>query len=108
MSKAPGAIEDYEGYGDRFKVGVSGASDGMHWDSLGKRETTPPEKYLIRVEHFNILPYFNQTQQFINCAQVEATGPGGDIWIPRALYNAARLMDELLNWQGPGPAVWSG
>lgn len=108
MSKAPrGAIEDYEGDGDWFKIGTSGASDGMHWDSDGQPEvsfnpvfvsnaisfkscqninslkmnftipkTTPPGKYLIRVEHFNISPQFKQTQMFVNCAQVEVTGSG--------------------------------
>jgi hypothetical protein len=39
--------------------------------------TTPPGKYLVRVEHFNISPTYGQTQQFINCAQVEVTGAGG-------------------------------
>ena len=39
--------------------------------------TTPPGKYLVRVEHFNISPYYNATQQFINCAHVEVVGPGG-------------------------------
>ena len=36
LSKAPGAIEDYEGDGEWFKIALSGASDGMHWDSDGK------------------------------------------------------------------------
>ena len=40
-------------------------------------KTTPPGKYLLRVEHFNISPSYNQTQQFINCAHVEVTGEGG-------------------------------
>jgi hypothetical protein len=40
-------------------------------------KTTPPGKYLVRVEHFNISPYYNMTQMFVNCAQVEVTGPGG-------------------------------
>jgi hypothetical protein len=35
LSKAPDGINDlndYEGEGDWFKIGVVGASDGMHWD----------------------------------------------------------------------------
>lgn len=40
-------------------------------------KTTPPGKYLVRVEHFNISPQYGQTQQFINCAHVEVTGSGG-------------------------------
>lgn len=40
-------------------------------------KTTPPGKYLVRAEHFNMNTVYNQTQQFIGCAQVEVTGPGG-------------------------------
>ncbi|KAI8635103.1 lytic polysaccharide monooxygenase [Xylariaceae sp. FL1651] len=132
MSKAPGALEDYEGDGDWFKIGTSGASDGMHWDSDGKPElnftipkTTPPGKYLVRVEHFNISPLFNSTQMFVNCAQVEVTGPGGGtpgpmtklpgydpadkgIWLPRAMYNPYKPSDILKNYKGPGPDIWTG
>jgi hypothetical protein len=38
MSKVPDgvAIEDYEGDSEWFKIGMSGSSDGMHWDSSGK------------------------------------------------------------------------
>lgn len=38
MSKAPGALEDYEGDGEWFKIGTSGASDGQYWDSDRKNE----------------------------------------------------------------------
>ena len=38
MSKAPGALEDYLGDGDWFKIGTSGASDGQNWDSAYKPE----------------------------------------------------------------------
>lgn len=40
MSKAPGALEDYEGDGEWFKIGTSGASDGQHWDSDRKPEVS--------------------------------------------------------------------
>ncbi|KAK7225317.1 hypothetical protein V2G26_013320 [Clonostachys chloroleuca] len=132
MSKAPGAIEDYEGDGDWFKIGTSGASDGMHWDSDRQPEmnftipaSTPPGLYLVRVEHFNISPYFNQTQMYVNCAQVEVTGsgdgtpgptvklPGYDpadpgIWLPQAMYNPYKPSDLLKAYKGPGPEIWIG
>jgi len=133
MSKAPGALEDYLGDGDWFKIGTSGASDGQHWDSANKPEmnftiplTTPPGKYLARVEHFNISPYYNATQQFINCAHVEVIGPGGGtpgpftkfpgaydiadngIWLPNAMYNPYKPTDLLKKYKGPGPAIWTG
>ncbi|KAI1263467.1 glycosyl hydrolase family 61-domain-containing protein [Xylariaceae sp. FL1019] len=83
MSLAPGEIEQYEGDGDWFKIGTSGASDGQHWDSERAAEmnftipaATPPGKYLVRVEHFNISPVLNATQMYVNCAQVEVTGSG--------------------------------
>ncbi|KAF2729682.1 hypothetical protein EJ04DRAFT_568437 [Polyplosphaeria fusca] len=133
MSKAPGALEDYEGDGEWFKIGMSGSTDGMQWDSYKKTEmnftippTTPPGKYLVRVEHFNISPYYNLTQMFINCAHIEVTGAGGgtpgpmikfpgsydiednSIWLPRALYHPSKPSDLLKAYQGPGPKVWTG
>ncbi|KAI0506806.1 lytic polysaccharide monooxygenase [Xylaria bambusicola] len=132
MSKAPGAIGDYEGDGDWFKIGTSGASDGMHWDSDRQPEmnftipkATPPGQYLVRVEHFNISPMLGQTQLFVNCAQVEVLGsgegapgptiklPGYDpadpgIWLPRAMYNPYKPSELLKNYKGPGPKVWTG
>lgn len=89
-------------------------------------KTTPPGKYLVRVEHFNISPYYNGTQQFINCAHVEVTGPGGGtpgptikfpggyditdpgIWLPRAMYQPYKPTDLLKNFKGAGPAIWTG
>jgi hypothetical protein len=52
MSKAPGAIEDYEGDGDWFKIGTSGASDGMHWDSDRQPEVSLRELLLVPVVLF--------------------------------------------------------
>jgi len=40
-------------------------------------KTTPPGKYLVRVEQFNIISIYMQTQHYINCAQIEVVGPGG-------------------------------
>jgi hypothetical protein len=60
--------------------------------------TTPPGKYLIRVEHMNISPRYNETQQFINCAQVEVTGEGGGMSSSR-LHRATLMC--LLGTPGP-------
>jgi hypothetical protein len=128
LSKAPGALEDYEGDGEWFKVGVQPASDGKTWDSYMKNElnftipaTTPPGKYLARVEHLYIFPQYNETQQFINCAHIEIVGPGGGtpgptikfpggyalddpgVWLPNELS-----QDEMKNFPGAGPVVWRG
>jgi hypothetical protein len=40
LSKAPGALEDYKGDGEWFKVGLSGASDGKQWDSYMQSEVS--------------------------------------------------------------------
>ncbi|KAI9157943.1 glycosyl hydrolase family 61-domain-containing protein [Paramyrothecium foliicola] len=122
MSRAlDDAIEEYEGDGDWFKIGTSGASDGMRWDSDGQPEmnftipkTTPPGKYLVRVEHFNISPQLGQTQMFVNCVPAPTVKlPGYDpadpgIWIPRAMYNPYKPTDLLKNYKGPGPEIWQG
>ncbi|KAF2827236.1 hypothetical protein CC86DRAFT_405374 [Ophiobolus disseminans] len=89
-------------------------------------KTTPPGRYLLRGEHLNIQPDYNHTQMFINCAHIEVTGPGGGspgpmtkfpgalsakdpgIWLANALWYPNRPMDELKNWQGAGPKVWTG
>ena len=40
-------------------------------------ETTPPGKYLMRIEHINLLNTFNGTQFYANCAQINILGLGG-------------------------------
>lgn len=40
LSKAPGALEDYEGDGEWFKVGMIGSSDGRGWDTYMKSEVS--------------------------------------------------------------------
>ena len=40
LSKAPGALEDYAGDGDWFKVGLIGSTDGYNWDSYQKSEVS--------------------------------------------------------------------
>ncbi|KAF2657171.1 lytic polysaccharide monooxygenase [Lophiostoma macrostomum CBS 122681] len=114
MSLAPGALEDYEGDGDWFKIATSGASDGQHWDSDGQPwkpslnatipKTTPPGKYLVRVEHFNISPSYNGTQQFMSCAHVEVTGSGGGTPGPTIKFPGSYNIED----PRPGPAVWTG
>lgn len=128
LSKAPGALEDYKGDGEWFKVGLSGASDGKEWDSYLKSElnftipaTTPPGKYLARVEHFYLLSQYGQTQQYINCAHIEIVGPGGGTPGPMTKFPGAYELDdpgvwlpteitkeEMKSFQGAGPSIWRG
>lgn len=40
LSKAPGALEDYEGDGEWFKIGSMGSRDGVQWDTYMKNEVS--------------------------------------------------------------------
>jgi len=33
MSLAPGALEEYDGSGDWFKIATVGSTDGQYWDT---------------------------------------------------------------------------
>jgi hypothetical protein len=50
MSKAPGALEDYEGDGDWFKIGSIVAPDGQHWDSYEKSEVSALQQRILDVD----------------------------------------------------------
>jgi hypothetical protein len=63
--------------------------------------TTPPGKYLLRVEHLYVRPAFNTTQFYIACAQIEVLGQvgGGEVRKPEPEYmvkfpGAYDLFDE--------------
>jgi hypothetical protein len=59
--------------------------------------TTPPGKYLARVEHFYIKPRYNETQQ-INCAHIEVVGPGGGTPGPVTKFPGAYSLEEPGEW----------
>ena len=40
-------------------------------------KTTPPGKYLMRIEQFMPTDFVDYTQWYINCAHVNIIGPGG-------------------------------
>lgn len=85
MSRAPNDdVEHYDGKGDWFKVAYVGPSSANSWTLLGAKDinfkipkTTPPGKYLVRVEHLFVHDKLNETQIYVNCAQVNVVGPGG-------------------------------
>lgn len=60
--------------------------------------TTPPGKYLARVEHFFIQSIYNTTQQYINCAHIEIVGPGGGTPGPAVKFPGAYSLDEPGEW----------
>ncbi|KAF2469953.1 uncharacterized protein BDR25DRAFT_369847, partial [Lindgomyces ingoldianus] len=85
LSRAPADLESYTGDGDWFKVAYMGAKNDTEWAILGHTmanftlpKTTPPGKYLLRLEViFGITHEFNVTQFYVNCAHIEVNGPGG-------------------------------
>lgn len=102
LSKAPNDnVEHYDGRGDWFKIATAGAKNDTAWKLLWEKEvsnmmsqsdqssqfsrqmrftipiTTPPGKYLLRIEHFQPHPALNKTQWYVNCAQINVVGPGG-------------------------------
>lgn len=131
-------LNEYKGDGTWFKIASIGASDGLKWDYAQKYNpasminvtipaSTPPGKYLFRVEHWNMVRGGERggAELFTNCAHIEITGSGTGtpgpvtkfpfyavddprIWLPAVLARPFKPMDELRNWQGPGPAVWKG
>lgn len=85
LSRSPNSdLDHYEGDGEWFKIGSFGAKNDSYWitrDQTGMNFTippsTPPGRYLLRVEHLYVRPAFNTTQFYIACAQVEIMGSGG-------------------------------
>lgn len=88
--------------------------------------STPPGQYLLRVEHLYVRPWFNGTQFYVACAQVnvlppiggsqpeesrEAKVPGGEYLVKfpgayhledegQCFYFAERPVLLLLGWGG--------
>ncbi|KAF2189224.1 lytic polysaccharide monooxygenase [Zopfia rhizophila CBS 207.26] len=132
LSKAPtDDLNHYIGDGDWFKIGALVAKNDMAWvtrDQTGMNftipKTTPPGKYLLRVEHLYVQSTFNSTQFYISCAQINIVGPGGGIpgpmvkfpgaydlsdpgiWVPIDYYDYPPR--NLTRYVPPGPPVWKG
>ncbi|KAF2469273.1 uncharacterized protein BDR25DRAFT_229129, partial [Lindgomyces ingoldianus] len=88
MSKVPEGktLADYAGDGDWFKIASAGAASDTAWKlaSITIKEynftiprTTPPGKYLLRIEQMWPLPGLGSAQFYVNCAHVNVMGPGG-------------------------------
>jgi hypothetical protein len=132
MSKAPGAVSEYKGDGDWFKVWESGPDNGpanvdTSWGTWQKDSMSftipkdiPDGEYLVRFEHVAIHEnHVGKSQFYMECAQLSISG-GGDgspspmVQIP-GVYTAQDPAFTYSIWDGvdngytmPGPAVWSG
>jgi len=133
MSKAPETgVRGYDGSGDWFKAyatGLCGSNPGndRDWCSYYKDRITmkvpakiPPGEYLVRVEHIGLHEgHKNRAQFYIECAQLNVTGPGGGTPSPifkiPGIYKAGDPGIHYDKWAQrpapyvmPGPAVWDG
>ncbi|KAG6355582.1 hypothetical protein INS49_003544 [Diaporthe citri] len=133
MSKAPGGdVKTYDGSGDWFKIGETGVCNESGdftkdawctWDMNTLTATipsdTPSGEYLVRFEHIGIHKSFmNESEHFVSCLQVKATGGGSgtpgplvqfpgaykytDPYVSFSIYNGYKALTM------PGPAVWAG
>lgn len=88
LSRAPDDdLQAYRGEGDWFKIAYGGPRNNSAWSTVLETEynftipkTTPPGKYLMRIEHFMPTDFVPSYQQwYVNCAFVNIIGPGGGV-----------------------------
>lgn len=127
LSKLPEGLNDlnaYDGSGDFFKIGYAGPSSPTLWslnDHLAMNvtipQTTPPGKYLMRIEQFLPTMQKGQSQWFVNCAHIEIVGPGGGKPDQFVRFPNAYKEDDPSIWFRerdqskyvmPKPDVWVG
>ncbi|KAL2192584.1 glycosyl hydrolase family 61-domain-containing protein [Corynascus similis CBS 632.67] len=139
LSRAPNDdLQSYKGDGDWFKIAYAGPIDNQHWSlwpngsefNFTIPETTPPGKYLMRIENFMPTAATGYLQFYINCAFVNIIGPGGGsptefvkfpgtykdddpgFLVPPNQEVLGGLVEEkdlkLMEYKPPGPAVWTG
>lgn len=134
-----GDLRDYKGDGDWFKIAsvTKKPGDDIHKWYLDYEKnwnvtipaTTPPGKYLLRIEHFyprpdvrdrpDLQPH-SDTQFFINCAQIEIVGKGGGVPGPlvkipgvykktqKDVFFDASGMYDVSKYVAPYPPAWKG
>ncbi|GAB1319632.1 hypothetical protein MFIFM68171_09842 [Madurella fahalii] len=136
LSRAPNDdLQNYRGDGDWFKIAYAGPLNNSVWSVVMESEynftipkTTPPGKYLMRIEHFMPTDFVPSYQQwYVNCAFVNIIGPGGGtpvgfarfpgtykandpgLQVPSNQFSEVEQEDmRLLEYKPPGPAVWTG
>ncbi|KAI0810211.1 glycosyl hydrolase family 61-domain-containing protein [Xylaria sp. FL0064] len=90
LAKVPESMDigDFIGHdGDWFKIAYFGPRDDGEWERHLMAEasarftipaTTPPEAYLMRMEHLYLSSEVSaRLQLYVNCAQININGPGG-------------------------------
>ncbi|KAK3401538.1 glycoside hydrolase [Sordaria brevicollis] len=126
MSKAPGAVADYDGSGDWFKIydwGPTFTGNGANWPLRSDYTFKIPTcikngEYLLRIQSLAIHNPGSTPQFYISCAQVNVTGgsgskePGPLVKIPGAFKATdpgytANIYNNFKSYIVPGPSVFS-
>jgi hypothetical protein len=127
LSKTDGDLKTYAGDGDWFKIAEVGSANATDWKTTYMKEwrfnlpkTTPPGKYLLRVEQIWPTPSPSYVQFFTNCAQLDIAGTGGGIPGPLVKFPGAYQLggpglvhttesySDYRKYTMPGPPVWTG
>ncbi|KAK4166936.1 glycosyl hydrolase family 61-domain-containing protein [Cladorrhinum sp. PSN259] len=139
LSRAPNDdLANYKGDGDWFKIAYAGPLNDTTWSlwpsvsdfNFTIPKTTPPGKYLMRIENFMPTARLGYLQFYVNCAFVNIMGPGGGtptefvrfpgtykdddpgFLVPDDQESLGGLVSredlKLMNYKPPGPAVWTG
>ncbi|KAF2677311.1 lytic polysaccharide monooxygenase, partial [Lentithecium fluviatile CBS 122367] len=128
LAKKPVGVElsQWDGDGDWVKIDYKGP---ITKKTTTVSMTTPPGQYLLRVEQ--IYPSLgNESQFYVNCAQINIIGPGGGTPTDFARFPGTYKVDEAalslpvgeehvvgndVRWEHgflpyvpPGPPVWTG
>lgn len=98
-------LRDYDGRGNFFKIAYVGVENATSWNLIGKLGmnftiplTTPPGKYLMRIEQFLVSPDKGQSQWYVNCAHVEIVGDGGGTPGPFIRFPNAYKDEDPSRW----------
>ncbi|KAH6614508.1 glycosyl hydrolase family 61-domain-containing protein [Chaetomium sp. MPI-SDFR-AT-0129] len=123
--------------GEWFKIAYAGPVSNREWTLWGAHDfnftipaTTPPGAYLMRLEQWLPTKMYNYSQWYVNCAHINVIGPGGGTPTGFAKFPGTYTVDSpglqipenqvvdggwvpddqlrLLEYQAPGPDVWTG
>ncbi|KAF2870690.1 glycoside hydrolase [Massariosphaeria phaeospora] len=104
LSKLPEGLKDlsaYDASGDFFKIAYAGPADDAQWSLNGTYgmnfmvpRTTPPGKYVLRIEQFLASATKGDSQWFVSCAYVEVVGSGGGAPGPFVRFPNAYKEDD--------------
>ncbi|KAI1260952.1 lytic polysaccharide monooxygenase [Xylariaceae sp. FL1019] len=125
MSKAPGAVEDYDGSGDWFKTfdwGPTFSGGSATWTLKDTYSSTiptciPAGEYLLRIQSLAIHNPGATPQWYVGCGQVKVSGGGSKAGSPTAKIPGAfkatdpgytaNIYNNFNSYIVPGPAVFT-